>query len=437
MNARTMIQTPLPITCLLTAGLLLTSVAAGDEPVPVPVRAGSITQSQMPAGRVFVGTIEPARRSTIGSPVAGRVEQVFAEEGDAVDPEDQHQGRIVQLELTTVGIELAAAEADRDVAFHELEELIKGPRKEEIARREAEVKRAGAQLENLTERFNRIKSLFDRGAAGQSDLDAARSARVSIEQALVIAEQLFQEGTQGTRPEQLAQAQARLARAEEEVRKFQTRMKEHTIRTPFEGFVVTRPVQKGAWIQQGDPIAEVIELNPVELRVSVPEKYVSRLRLNTHVAVEIDAITSIDGHSGQLTGTVYRVIPDADSRTRSFPVRIRLDNSTNDGLPLIQPGMLARVTLPVGPGEDALLVPRDALVLDGTQTSVFVVDSGEDAAAVREVQVTPGGARGNLIQITPRPSTALSAGMQVITEGNESLRPGQTVNLLEDTVSGP
>lgn len=430
---------PLPLTILLVASLRLTTVEAADD--PVPVRAGLVTRSQLPAGRVFVGTIEPARRSTIGSPVSGRVEQVFAEEGDAVNPDDEQHGQIVQLELTTVAIELAAAQADRDVAFHELEELIKGPRKEEIARMEAEVKRARAQLENLSERFNRIKSLFDRGAAGQSDLDAARSARLSIEQALVIAEQQFQEGTQGTRPEQLAQARARLARAEEEVRKFQTRMDDHTIHAPFEGYVVTRTVEKGAWIQQGDPIAEVIELNPVEIRVAVPEKFISRLRLNTQVPVEVDAITSIDGNSGHVTGTVYRIIPDADSRTRSFPVRIRLDNSTIDGLPLIQPGMLARVTLPVGPGEDALLVPRDALVLDGSQTSLFVVDAEQETAMVKEVQVTPGAAQGALIQITPRPVSALTAGMQVITEGNERLKAGQAVELLDkrtaDSTAGP
>lgn len=416
---------------LLVAGVMCGQVAAADGDEAVPVRVGTVVQRQLPAGRVFVGTVEPARRSTIGSPVSGRVEQVFAEEGDAVDPGSDDRGRILQLELRTVEIELAAAEADRDVAFHELQELITGPRKEEMARMDAEVKRATAQLENLSERFKRIKSLHERGAVGDGDLDAARSARLSVEQALVIAEQRYEEGQQGTRPEQLAQSRARLARAEEEVRKFKTRLHEHTIRAPFEGYVVSRQIEKGGWIQQGDPVAEVIELDPVEIRVAVPEKVISRVRLNREVDVRVDALKSVGGHSGKLVGRVYRIIPDADSRTRSFPVRIRLKNSSVEGLPLIQPGMLAQVTLPVGPGEDAILVPRDALVLDGGRTSLFVVEAKSQLKVVRELLVEAGATRGDLIQVTGPTASALSVGMTVVTEGNERLKNGQSIRILD------
>ena len=408
-------------------------VVHAQDADPVPVRAGMVEQRQVPAGRVFIGTVEPARRSVIGSPVSGRVDQVFAEEGDAVNPDDENGGRILQLELETVNIELAAATADRDVAFHELAELIKGPRKETLARLVAEVERARSQRDNQSQRLTRIESLKERAAIGQSDLDAVRSAQQSAEQALVIAEQRLEEATAGTRPEQLAQSRARLARADQEVNKSRTRVEHHTIRAPYPGYMVARTIERGAWIQQGDPIAEIAELDPVEIRVAVPEKVISRIRLNESIDVAVDAIRSIDGHSGSLVGTVHRIVPSADSRTRSFPVRIRLQNSMSEGLPVIQPGMMARVTLPVGPREDALLVPRDSLVLDGGNTSVFVVESAGDEMTVREADVVAGSSHGSLIQVTPSQKTAVIAGMQVITEGNERLKTGQAVTLLDTT----
>ncbi len=426
-------RSALILRCTVLICLLFCAVAAGQE--AVPVRAGVVVRRQVPAGRVFIGTVEPARRSTIGSPVSGRVDRVFAEEGDAVDPDDDNSGRILQLELETVNIELAAAAADRDVAYHELQELIKGPRKETLARLSAEVKRAESQRDNQTQRLTRIESLFERNSVGQSELDEARSAQLSAAQALVIAEQRLEEATQGTRSERLAQSRARLARAEEEVRRFQTRVKNHTIRTPFPGYMVARTVERGTWIQQGDPIAEIAELDPVEIRVAVPETVISRIRLNASITVEIDAVRAVEGQTGVLVGTVYRIVPSADSRTRSFPVRIRLNNSMSNGLPVVRPGMLARATLPVGPHEDALLVPRDALVLDGGRTSVFVVESSGDETTVREVDVIAGNAHGALIQVTTQNSADMTNKMQVITEGNERLKTGQAVILLDDVTT--
>ena len=80
-------------------------VGRAQDTEPVPIRAGMVEQRQVPAGRVFIGTVEPARRSVIGSPVSGRVEQVFAEEGDTVNADDENGGRILQLELETVNID--------------------------------------------------------------------------------------------------------------------------------------------------------------------------------------------------------------------------------------------------------------------------------------------------------------------------------------------
>jgi HlyD family secretion protein len=422
---------------VLAVTLLLTPMAhnaaeATDGETGVPVRAATVVRERVPAGRIFIGTVEAARRTVVGSSVSGRVEEVFAEEGDAVDPTDAGHGRIVQLELRTIKTELAAALADRDVAFHELDELLKGPRNVVVARLAAEVERAQVRLQNESQRLGRLERLVEKNSAGQGDLDQVRATHLAAEQTQLIARLLHKEAQLGTRPEKIAQAQARLARAEEEMNRFQTLLSEHTVRAPFRGYVISRRAEKGTWIQQGDPVAEIIEVDPVEIRVSVPEAVISRIHQQERVRIHVDAARTSEHASGSFQGTIHRIIPSADTRTRSFPVRIRLPNVFLDGLPVIRPGMMSQVTLPVGPREDALLIPRDALVLDGDRTSIFVLDASSASGNAREIGVKIGSAHGLRIQVEPLEEGQLAAGMQVITEGNERLKTGQLVRILAD-----
>ena len=129
-------------------------------------------------------------------------------------------------------------------------------------------------------------------------------------------------------------------------------------------------------------------------------------------------------------------MPDADSRTRAFPVRVRIDNAiANDvaegSQPPLKPGMLARVHFPIGKEGNVLVVPQDALVLDRERSFVFiVVDSGE-GPTVKRIQVEAGAVEGGLVQIRPLGITRISVGDRAIVEGNERLSPGQAVRVIE------
>ena len=87
--------------------------------------------------------------------------------------------------------------------------------------------------------------------------------------------------------------------------------------------------------------------------------------------------------------------------------------------------MLARVTLAVGPQQDALLVPKDALVLGGPSPVVMVVQTDPETkqSIVNSVPVAVGVADGPLIQV----SGSLQKGQEVVVLGNERIFPGQRV----------
>ena len=112
-------------------------------------------------------------------------------------------------------------------------------------------------------------------------------------------------------------------------------------------------------------------------------------------------------------------------------MKVRVDNPATENGPPLKSGMTARVTLPTGAVRDAILVPMDALVLGVPAPLVYVVDidpATGDRGKVRPVVVELGVASGRLIQVVG----ALQPGEQVVVRGNERLRPGQEVKVLDE-----
>jgi multidrug efflux pump subunit AcrA (membrane-fusion protein) len=140
----------------------------------------------------------------------------------------------------------------------------------------------------------------------------------------------------------------------------------------------------------------------------------------------------IDGAPDQTwIGHVERVVPQADLLSRSFPVKVSLQNRIVAGQPTLRGGMLARAWLPVGRTGLATVLPKDALVLGGANAMVFVIDPAAAPSAgaaatgtVRPVQV----ALGATIEGSVEVRGGLEPGQLVVVRGNERLRPGMTVS---------
>jgi multidrug efflux pump subunit AcrA (membrane-fusion protein) len=179
-------------------------------------------------------------------------------------------------------------------------------------------------------------------------------------------------------------------------------------------------------------VAEVVALDTVEIEAFVLDSHVGFVDLGEDVVVSVSALP------GQVfTGRVTAVVPQADERTRTFPVRIAVPNVIGDGGPAIKAGMLAQVTLQTGATQRATLVPKDALVLGGPTPMVYVVvpdpqNAQQKIASPMPVQI--GVAAGGQIQVLPSPAAkggAIKPGDQVVVLGNERLRPGQQVEVTD------
>jgi len=385
---------------------------------PVPVAVAAVEGREIAAGQEFVGTVLPLRTSTIGSPVEERVVEFPVNEGDRVRKGDV----LAQLRTRTLEIQLASARAALEASRQELAELENGTRPEEIEQGRARLGRAQALREITQIRSRRAMSLRQTGSASAEELEDALAEAEQAEQAYLEARYALDLLIEGPRSEQVARAEAQVLVQEEAVRGLEDGVENHTIRAPFDGYIVAEHTEVGQWVAQGAPVVDLVELDIVEITVPVLEDYVRYLVLGTPARVEVGAIPD-----AAFTGEVARVVPQAELRSRSFPVMVRVENPPQeDGEVRLKAGMFARVTLPVGRRQRATLVPKDALVLGGPSPVVLVVDPDPKAAnrgTVRPVPVQLGVAVEGFIQVTG----AIDVGQRVVVQGNERLRPGQAV----------
>lgn len=402
---------------VVAAALPADRVEAQDGRPPAPVVVARAEQRELRTTQQFVGTVRPTRMSMLGAEVEGLVVEVLADEGDHVAK------GVPMLRLRTAPVQADLDGAQAELARREavLAELVAGPRAEDVAASRADVAEARAEVTYRRWKLESTEQLRDQGRSSAEELELARAESEKAAARLAQMEAVLARMEAGTRKEQLDAARAEVAAQRAVVSRLADELERHVLRAPYTGFVAERHVQEGAWLGTGDTAFRFVELEPVEIDVPVPEDRVALLRPGQTARVAVGALGRSD-----FEGEIVEIVPVGDARTRTFPVRVRVENEVIDDVPRLLAGMTARVTLPVGEVASALVVPKDALVIGARGTIVQVVtptegESGQGTTAPVTVEV--GIALNGLIQIEgPIPPGAL-----VVVKGNERLMPGQAV----------
>jgi multidrug efflux pump subunit AcrA (membrane-fusion protein) len=402
----------LPVTILIA---VCCEVVSAQGPV-APVVVAPIEEREVRPTRLFVGDVRPTREVLVGTDVAGRVVDYPIDEGLTVEAGDVLAGlRDDQLEF-----QLEAARAELRTLEAQLEELRNGSRPEEIAQASARLAAAKAEEELRSWQLEKAEELYRTETVAEDQLREAQWNAAVATARRIEAEQALRLAREGPRDEVKAQAAGRVAAQRARVELLEDELARHVIRAPFHGSIVEERTEAGAWLRQGDPVARIVALDTVDVELPVPEDFVTGLSLGQQVVVRLPAL------GGQeFAGEIHAITPLADLRARTFPVRIRIPNLLDDGVPRLKAGMFAQARLPTGVPQRALTVPKDALVLGGDRTIVYVV--GDDSLA-RAVAVEVGEAVDGEIVVR---GADLGPGMRVVVQGNERLRPGQPVEVTE------
>lgn len=196
------------------------------------------------------------------------------------------------------------------------------------------------------------------------------------------------------------------------------RLADTRLAAPISGIVARRAIEIGATLAPGQPAFTIVDLDPVRVRVGVPEADVGRISEGSAAMVRIPALDTTFAGRVSLIGVV------ADPTTRSYTVEIAVPNPTRR----LRAGMVAEATVTTAQTTSAIVVPAAAVVHDagvnGT-TLVYVVD--RDAARVHSRRVTTGAVRGDSLEI----SSGIAAGEQVVIAGQQRLRDGARIALVD------
>lgn len=391
---------------------------AGQAPGPAAVGTATVVEQEIQEGQTFVASVLPLRIARVGSPVDQRVAEFLINDGDRVTKGQP----LARLRTTSLEIDIAAARAELELHKYELAELENGSRQEEKDQAQAKIRSAEAMLRFAEAKFKRTRHLAENGnVASQQELEEALSAaelgRANVAEATAAAALV----AQGPRKERILQARAKVQAQQELINRMLDELERHTIRSPFDGYVVAEHTEVGEWLAKNALVAEIAELHDVEVEVQVLEDHIQHVRVGDEARVEIGALPS-----RVFVGPIVSVRAQANLRSRTFPVKVRLHNEVEAGSVIIKAGMFARVTMPVGSKQRALLVPKDAIVLGGPTPVVYAIDRNTEdpqRGSVRQVPVTLGVAAGERIQV----KGALKPTELVVVRGNERLRPGQEV----------
>ncbi len=254
---------------------------------------------------------------------------------------------------------------------------------------EATHRESEARYQQAKKDLARIKTLFSKQLVTQKEYDDA----VTQEAALAL----------------------RLAQLESALLQVRDRLKKTRVVAPFDGWITKEFTEVGQWIEAGGPIVELVDLSRVKVEVPLPERYVGEIKVGASVTATFDGLRGY-----QAKGRVFSVVAQADRNSRTFPIKVELPNADL----MIKSGLVARVILQVGTPYEALVIPKDALVLRGGAEFVFVMKD----ASVSQVPVVTVNHVNNEVEINGQ----LEPGMIVVVEGNERLFPGQTVRVLEE-----
>lgn len=339
---------------------------------PMTVEVAAVVRAPVAEQLTVVGNLIGAQTVEVVSKVNGRLQDVLVRIGDRVS-----KGQVLaNVEDREIREQVKQAEASFEVA------------QATIRQREADLKFAETNLA-------RSKNLFDRQLLPRQTLDDSEARQQASVAQLDLARAQFE------------QAKARL----EELR---ITLANTRILSPVDGFVGKRNLDAGAYVSSNVPVASVVDIRIVRLQANLVEKDIRRVETGAAAVVDVDAFPG-----ETFNGRVARVSPVLDPATRTATMEIEIPNVDNR----LKPGMYARVRLTVAERQDALVVPRNALVDVEGKRGVYVHDEQNRKALFREVQV------GLQDEQRAEITTGLSERDKVITTGAAALRDGDTVLL--------
>jgi multidrug efflux pump subunit AcrA (membrane-fusion protein) len=397
------LSTALP---LLTSALLLISCSSQKSVDAAPtviihkvaVATAPVASRTVPAAFEVTGTFAADETSDIAPPVAGRVVATPVNVGDFVK-----KGQIIcELDHRDAQLKLEQARAQSNEAASSLRQTqsrigLNAQSKfdpnsvPEAAAARANYESAQAQAKMAAADAKRFENLVATGDVSRSAYDKAHTAEQTAEAQANAARQQYEAALNGARNSYGAveTSQASLEAVHAQFAQAEKGLADTTIRAPFDGYVTARPVAAGEYVALTNKIATIVRIGTLKLQLQTPEQRGAQAKLGMAVVARVAA------YPGQeWEGKVSALNPSVDPASRISVIEARFDNKDAK----LRPGMFATARVLLPGGENALFLPRTAVIRDKTTDSYQVYTIENDVAHLRVV--VTGETEGDEIRIT-------------------------------------
>jgi len=271
--------------------------------------------------------------------------------------------------------------------------------------RVAEVAFANVSLDLADKNLRRAETLIESGDVSRSFYDQQKAQRDQLKEqydaAIAQARQNYAA---------VAVARTNVANAEAQLALSRKSLSYSTVSSPIDGFVAERVADLGEYVSPQGKIATIVRINPLRIRIDIPEQAIPEVRVGQSVSMSTSAWPD-----KSFSGRIARIAPNVTTNSRTLTVEAEIENGSG----VLKPGQFATVRILQARAAPAVLVPARGVITESSVSRVFVIKNGH--AEQRLVQV--GQAEGDLVEV----KSGVTAGEQVATSNLEQLSDGIAV----------
>ena len=259
-----------------------------------------------------------------------------------------HKNQVVaELDDRELKDQVQMAEGDLHTAQATLAELVAGSRPEEIARAEAALRQADADVEYATRDSKRMDDLYAQHLATEQERDQARTALKRAREVQAQAKETLTLAKLGPRQEVINQARARVEQSQASLQAAKTRLSYGQIICPVDGIALSKDIEPGEYVTAGTAVLTVADLHNVYVRVFVNETDIGHVKLGQECEVRSDTFPGkvYKGRVGFISQeaefTPKTVQTEKERVKLVFRVKVYVDNPAME----LKPGMPADVEI--------------------------------------------------------------------------------------------
>ncbi len=392
---------------------------SGRGGMMLPVEVGKVEFRSIVDEVRAVGNIVADQRVTLKSEVKGKLVEFPVKEGQHVRLGDliaQIDPREYRLQVERLHADLISAQKDLDMAEE-------GARPEDQARLKAQEQARASALDLARKEEVRFRKLVEEGVISQSQYDTAKDRVLQAEESFRSSQAERAAGKKG-REEDILKMRAQLESMAKQLEMAELDLEKTSVTAPYDGVILTREVEVGAYLKDGDSVAEMIGASSLKALIELPQSYRSRLKELREIEFYVPELNIRFKEKSRLK-TRVRIIPDASIFSGNIQAQVELSNPD----PKLFPGVTLEARLRFDVRKNVKHVPSISLVIGEQGTIVYVARDGKAAL----VPVKAGLERDGWVEVTDF-THQLTKQTQLIVRGSGAVFPGASVMA---TIGGP